>query len=109
MHSKRMRPELKRKLDQVGLNDGWLYKRMFNMINAGTSGNNLATTKPMVALAAIRTVLELKDRFPSIRVQQESTKIDVSLKASNLDELKQMLGQLHQKTEKFLSASTKAK
>ena len=89
-------------LNKAGLKDDFLAQKLKKLINAGTSNENLQYVKPAVALTGIRMAYELKDRFPSIKMEQRNINIDMKFQTASIDELKEVLRGLADKTDKFL-------
>lgn len=89
-------------LDEAGLKDEYIASRLKKLIDAGTSPENLKYTKPMVALQAIRTTYELKDRFPAAKIEARTMNLDIQLRNMSAEELRQMLADLHSRTQSFL-------
>ena len=93
---------IEKTLEDAGLDDQYLSQGLKKIIDAGTSEQTLKYVKPMVALQAIRTSFELRDRFPAAKIEAKSVNLDVQLKGASIDDLRGMLESLHSKSQQFL-------
>ncbi len=85
--------EISRQLDELGLTDEYALTSMQTLIDAGLA--NKHWTKPAVALGAIRTILELKDKFPAKKQLTANINMDQeTMNNATLDELKEQMNSI---------------
>ena len=100
-----VRNYLQKILESAGLSQETMAKKLKVIVGAGTGKRALREAKVKDALVALRMGFELSDSFPSTKIETKSTNLDIQLKATNPDELNDLLMKLQQDTKNFLETS----
>ena len=93
--------EIIRQLEVAGLTDEFTNNSLKDIIDAGLA--NKHWTKPAVALGALRTILELKDKFPAKKQLTATLNMDQEdMSNASIDELRDTVNKIHEENERII-------
>jgi hypothetical protein len=97
----RVKAYLEELLDEYGLSDEKIARKIKKIVDAGTRRKPLRETSAQTALEALKFTAKLKDIVPSTKVEQKTATLNLDLSAKNDEELQEALNTLSQEIKSF--------